>query len=201
MVRPRVAVAASLAVTLGYAIVRYHVYGGVDWSQLPLFTFNKAVSFSAAILLGCAYLPSNAMLRRTFGLAGFSLSMLHVLMSAALLTPAHYPKLYVDGRFTSAGGICVLGGCVALLLLLVPASASSRVMKSALTSEEWLARQRVGYWALAAAFVHVFALGFKGWFDPASWPGGLPPITMFSCALLAAPLAGIVYWRLSGRRS
>jgi DMSO/TMAO reductase YedYZ heme-binding membrane subunit len=177
------------------------VYGDVDWSQLPLFTLNKAVSFSAAILLGCAYLPWNSPQRRTFGLAGFALSMLHVLMSAALLTPAHYPKLYADARFNLMGGICILGGCVAVLLLLVPASASSRVVKAALASEEWVARQRVGYWALGAAVVHVFALGFRGWLDPASWPGGLPPITMFSTAVLAAPPVGLIFWRLSGRRA
>ena len=34
-----------------YAIARYHVFGGVPWSRLPLFTLNKAVALSAAALL------------------------------------------------------------------------------------------------------------------------------------------------------
>ena len=39
----RIAIVA-LAVSLAYAIVRYHIFKGVPWSQFPLFTINKAVA-------------------------------------------------------------------------------------------------------------------------------------------------------------
>jgi DMSO/TMAO reductase YedYZ heme-binding membrane subunit len=182
-------VGICFAAGLAYATVRYHVFSGVAWSQFPLFIFNKAVSFAAAALLAASYLAHDRDIAKRIGLAGFALALLHVFMSNTLLGPANYPKLYVAGTFTLSGGICMLGGCVALLLLLAPAFTSVPVVQEGMRAADWRRWQRAGLWALGAGAVHVAALGWQGWLQPTTWPGGLPPITLLSFALFAAPLA------------
>jgi DMSO/TMAO reductase YedYZ heme-binding membrane subunit len=83
----------------------------------------------------------------------------------------------------------MLGGCIATVLLLAPAVTSAPAIQAAMRRAEWLRWQRVGYLALAFTLLHVAALGIKGWFQPDTWPGYLPPITLLTCALICVPLA------------
>ena len=41
--------AVLCGVALGYAILRYHLVQGVEWSHFPLFILNKAVSLAAVL--------------------------------------------------------------------------------------------------------------------------------------------------------
>lgn len=150
-----------------YAVVRYHVFGGVPWSRLPLYTLNKAVAFSAAALFAAACFSRGW----DAGRIAVWLATLHVLMSLALLGPSCYPKLYLDGGLNFTGDLALLGGCLAFALCLIPAATVAR------------------YAVLAVAAAHVCAIGFTGWLTPRAWPGYMPPITLLSCLILAAPLA------------
>ena len=38
-----------IIISLAYSIVRYNVFNNVSWTDLPLYTINKAVFFSAII--------------------------------------------------------------------------------------------------------------------------------------------------------
>ena len=51
----------------------------------------------------------------------------------------------------------------------------------------------MGYWALAMAAGHTFVMGVKGWLDTATWPGGLPPITLLGCLIALSALAAKVW--------
>jgi DMSO/TMAO reductase YedYZ heme-binding membrane subunit len=176
------------AAALLYAIVRYHVFGSVAWTHLPLFTMNKAVSFASAGVLAAAYLARRPALRLRYGLTGFALAVLHVLMSFCLLTPADYPKLFAGSRLSFAGEAAMLAGCAGMLALCLPAVGSFPGTKEALGPVRWLQWQRLGYAALALTALHVLAIGGKGWFDPGSWPGGMPPITLWSFVVALVPL-------------
>ena len=36
-----------LGIALSYAVIRYHIFAGVDWAHLPLFILNKALALAA----------------------------------------------------------------------------------------------------------------------------------------------------------
>lgn len=166
-----------LALAAAYAIVRYHVFAGVPWARLPLYTLNKAVALSAAALFAAAFIRGRAALPGA-GPAALWLTVLHVLMSLALLGPVHFPKLYSEGAPNLTGALAVLAGCLALGAAMVPALANGKALRR-------LARYAVP----AVTAVHAGAIGFSGWLAPREWPGYMPPITLLSCLLLAAPLA------------
>ena len=37
--------------SLIYAILRYHIFGGVSWDQLPLYVMNKVLALTVVLLL------------------------------------------------------------------------------------------------------------------------------------------------------
>jgi len=45
-----------LGVPATYAVVRYHVFAGVEWAHFPLFIGNKALSLAAVFFIACSYL-------------------------------------------------------------------------------------------------------------------------------------------------
>ncbi len=152
-----------LILAAAYAMARYQVFGGVPWSRLPLYTLNKAVALSAAVLFA-----------RGAGRPALWLATLHALMSLALLAPSYYPEIYLDGALDLTGELAMLAGCLAFALCLVPALTAGKPLRNAM---------------LAAAAAHVCVIGFKGWLTPRAWPGYMPPITLLSFLILAAALA------------
>ncbi len=158
------------ALAAAYAIARYHVFGGVPWPRLPLYTLNKAVALSAAVLF----------VRAATARIALWLATLHVLMSLALLAPAYYPEIYLAGGLNFTGELAMLAGCLAFALCLAPVLTAGQPFRKVV---------------LAAAAAHVCAIGFKGWLTPRAWPGCMPPITLLSFLVFAAPLAARVIRR------
>ena len=100
--------------SLGYAILRYHILGPTPWKDLSLFTLNKGIALSAFIILtfsfsfgplnnlGINVPPGFLNARKALGMSGFLLAFIHVLMSFVLLNPATYSKFFLqDGTLTS----------------------------------------------------------------------------------------------------
>lgn len=184
-----------------YAIVRYNVFQGVEWVHVPLYIVNKSVAFAGVILIALAYAvgkafggPSgseNVRARAKFlGLAGFAMITVHILMAMVLLSPANYAKFFAEsGKLNLTGEMTFLFGVLAYGCLLIPAIATLPYMHEALGMARWLTAQHMGYGTLALACGHTLAMGYKGWFDLASWPGSMPPITLLGfLAALAALL-------------
>ena len=155
-------------------------------------------------------LPSDAegrearrQLARTAGLAGFALSLIHVLTSFAILTEARYPLLFTRGELSGFGLVCLGSGALATALFAVPAVPavySIRRLAGALGTEGLRHAQQLGYVGLALTAVHALAVGLPNWFAPSRWPGGLPPISMISFWVCLAPIgARLVSARLRGR--
>lgn len=184
---------------LVYAIVRYNVFKGVEWTHLPLYIVNKSAAFGGVVFIALAYVvgklfggtPGSEPVRakaKFFGLAGFGMISMHILMSMVLLSPANYEKFFAEsGKLNLAGEFTFLCGVLAYGCLLFPAITTLPYMYDALGMERWLRAQHMGYATLGLACGHTFAMGYKGWFDLSTWPGSLPPITMlgFLAALLA----------------
>lgn len=186
----------------GYAILRYNVFQGVEWSHVPLFIVNKSVAFAGVIFVAMAYLAGKsfggpagsetARARAKFlGMTGFAMLTVHVLMSMVLLSPANYEKFYeASGRLNLTGELTFLFGVLAYGCLLFPAIATAPYMYDALGMERWLKAQHMGYAALALACGHTVAMGSKGWIDVSAWPGAMPPITLLGFLAALAGLCG-----------
>lgn len=197
---------------LGYAVLRYNVFKGVEWTHLPLFIVNKSVAFAGVIFVALAYLAGKsfggragseaARARAKFlGLAGFAMLTVHVLMSMVLLSPANYEKFYeASGRLNLTGELTFLFGVLAYGCLLFPAIATAPYMYEALGMERWLKAQHMGYWALALACGHTLAMGIEGWIDVSAWPGSMPPITLLGFLAALAGLSGKLAFMRRQRR-
>ena len=115
---------------LAYAITRYHLVGPVPWKDFPMFILNKGISLSAFILLACnfGFGPLNNLgikipegwlnARKSIGMTGFLLALIHALMSFMLFSPAVYGKFFVeDDTLTMLGGLSMLAGIIAFVIL------------------------------------------------------------------------------------
>ena len=44
-------IALTFILSIGYAVLRYHIVGPVPWKDFPFFILNKGISLSAFVLL------------------------------------------------------------------------------------------------------------------------------------------------------
>lgn len=173
-----------VGLALSYATLRYNVVKGVAWADWPSYTLNKALGFSALILmvlsvarLGRADGPSPARLMLGAGLLAYG----HVLLSITLLGDVYYPKFFADGRLTAVAGLSIFLGALSAVLLELGAR----------RSKTWGHDRRLTFLSFLALAIggHAALPGISGWFTPSTWPGWLPPITLLSFLFaLAAPL-------------
>jgi hypothetical protein len=191
MERHWIIAARVFLVTLTYAVVRYVVFGRVPPSQLPVFLSNKAISVTALVMIGSS-IVTNGLRRAALGAVGAALVLLHVVLSFIVLTPSYLGKLFdARGTLTAAGEWSMLAGAIAGIIVMRLASRPSDV------SESGSLIPGAGQWILALSALHVLALGYPSWIDPAHWPGHLPPISLLS--FLAA--VGFLVARRSGWRA
>jgi DMSO/TMAO reductase YedYZ heme-binding membrane subunit len=159
-------IAVVLLISIGYAIVRYHIAGTVPWKDLPFFILNKGISLAAFILLtfNFGFGPLNNLgvrvpvswlnARRALGMTGFLLVLIHVLMSFMLFKPAVYAKFFAtDGTLTLLAGLSMLGGILAFVVLW----AYNMSFQTHLREDKKF-----------IAFIT----------SPAGWQSGLPPISL-----------------------
>ena len=195
-------IAAVWGICLCYAILRYNVFQGVDWTHLPLYIVNKSVAFAGVILLALAYLVGKSFggpagsepvraKAKFLGLAGFAMVTVHVLMAMVLLSPANYEKFFeASGKLNLTGELTFLFGVLAYGCLLFPAIATLPFMYDALGMERWLKAQHMGYASLALACGHTVTMGGTGWVNVSAWPGSMPPITLLGFLAALAGLCG-----------
>lgn len=201
-----------LGLTLAYAVVRYHVLKGVPYSQLPLFTLNKAVSWTALCLLGLSSamtpltrlgfskidekLPS----RQHLGMLCCLLAGIHIVVSLILISPQRFPKLFLDGNLNVTGSLSLVFGVIAAAALVVCAVSSRPAESDAAQNGRRPMVRRAGLVALLAILMHVTVMGSRGWLTLSSWPGNLPPITLLSALCALTPLVLRLLASASGKR-
>lgn len=176
--------AGVFAVSLAYAIVRYHVFADVPWEALPVFVTNKAISVASLVMLGMSRIVVDKTRRKRIGLIGAALAGLHVLLSFVVLQPAYLAKLYgPTGTLTGNAELSMLVGAGATILLgwLLYATVLQPVeQQTAMSLVRGLGRA-----VLILVAAHVAFIGWTGWLDLSHWPGRLPPITLLSAAIAA----------------
>ena len=188
-------IAVICLLSLGYAILRYHIAGPVPWSEFPFFILNKAISLSAFILLtfNFALGPLNNLgikvsekwlnARAELGMTGFLLVLIHALISFMLFNPQIFGKFYEEnGHLTLLGGISMLGGIISLVILWVFNLSFKTDLKEDKAFIRFITSRNFLLIGMLFGITHIFFMGYKGWMNPSDWHGGLPPISLVAFA-------------------
>lgn len=175
-----------------------------------LYVFNKCLALSAFILLivnfglgparklGAGVPDTWLAARKEIGIFSFMLVLSHMLSAMLLFgVDGYYGKFFSpEGGLSAVGSWSMLFGVLAFTWLwLYNISFKSRQEGD----EEFIRLITSRGSLLFAGFLaagHVVVMGFKGWLQPDTWPGMMPPITMVAMAVY---LVGLVIF-LAGRR-
>ena len=184
-------IAAAMLFGIGYAVVRYHVAGGVPWKDLPFFILNKGISLSAFILLvgNFSLGPMNNMgisvpegwlnARKAMGMTGFLLVLIHALMSFMLFNANIYGKFFLDnGTLTLLAGISMLAGVLAFVVLWAYNLSFQTFLREDTAFIGFITSRRFLLVAMIFGGAHLFFMGYEGWLKPSGWHGGMPPVSL-----------------------
>ena len=184
---PLVEASAVLFICLSYSILRYNIYSDVPWIDLPLFVFNKSLALCSLILFAhFQYSKSkpNSGEKKYLREYAIIFIVLHILISVLILNPEYYPKFFLLQKLNITGVLSIFFGILAFGLLLPLINKNGfREIYNRFKSKQNVA---IIFFTLTAA--HVVIMGIKGWFEPSTWPGGLPPITLLSFIVALFPL-------------
>ena len=185
--------------SITYTILRYHIVGNTPWSQFPIFILNKGLSLSGFILLGINFSlgPLNNIrkgigekwlsIRPALGVSSFLLIFTHLFLSLILLNPANYQKFFlVNGSFTTSGGLSMLAGVIAFLILWIYTISFQTFLREDKAFIKFITSRKVILMAMIFTAAHIFFMGYQGWMTPQNWPGGLPPITLIAFVIFIA---------------
>jgi hypothetical protein len=191
-------IAVTVSLAIGYAVLRYHIAGDVPWKDFPFFILNKGLCLGAFVLLTFNFalgpaknlglpVPSSWLnARKAFGMTGFLLVLVHVLMSFMLFSPAVFGKLFeANGTLTGVAGISMLAGVLGFVFLWAYNLSFQTYLREDKAFIRLITSRGVLIWALLLGGVHMLFMGYSGWLDPAAWPGGLPPISLVAFAFFA----------------
>jgi DMSO/TMAO reductase YedYZ heme-binding membrane subunit len=191
-------IAAIFALSIGYAVLRYHIVGSVPWADFPLFILNKGLCPAAYVLLTMNFTlgPLNNLgapvsqgwlnARKAMGMTGFLLVMVHALMSFLLFRPAVYSKFFTDDEtLTLLAGLSMLAGVMAFVVLWAYNMTFQTFLREDKAFVQFITSRKFMLFALLLGAAHLFFMGYEGWLMPAGWPGGLPPISLAAFAFFS----------------
>ena len=181
-----------LALTFIYSVIRYAVFSDVPAMNIPIYVFNKAVSWSGVIYFGLSLVAREKDVRRHYGTWAFVAIVAHLIMSLMVLTPHYFGKFFAEsGRMNFIGELSMLAGVIGTLFLgglfVINLGGKSDHGKSL--------RAGWGRLVLCTAAVHVAVMGFSGWLTPSAWQGYLPPISLLSF------MVAVFFLAIRGRRA
>ncbi len=180
-----------------YAMLRYHIFKGVEWSHFPLFIMNKILSLSGFLLLvaslalepvyrkqGATWLTTRKFLGRT----GMVLIIIHIMISFLLFRPEIYDKFFrVDGSINAIGEWSMLMGALGIAAYLIMHNTFSKPEEGN-NFQKMVMSPAFGITALTLSALHVAIMGFEGWLTPREWHGGMPSITLVAVTVFVAGL-------------
>ena len=167
------------SILYSYAVLRYH-FGKNISSESFLYVLNKGIAWTCASMLLLSVLPNNklnviGLTRRATGLIGYSVALIHVVITLVVFNQAYYPGFYSSNMINIHGWMNIFIGILSLICFSFPLFASFYNSKNS-----WY--YSIGRYGVLLNISHVFSIGFLNWFPLSTWPCYLPPITMiFVC--------------------
>jgi DMSO/TMAO reductase YedYZ heme-binding membrane subunit len=181
----------TVLLSIGYAVLRYHIVGPVPWKDFPMFILNKGLCLAGFILLTFNFTlgPLNSLgipvsqgwlnSRKALGMTGFLLVLIHALISFMLFSPASYGKFFVDnGSLTLLAGLAMLFGVLGFVFLWGYNLSFQTFLREDAKFIQFITSRKALLFALMLGGLHLFFMGYEGWLKPAGWHGGLPPISL-----------------------
>jgi len=181
----------TFILSIGYAIVRYHILGEVAWKDLPFFILNKGISMSALILLAFNFtfgplknlgapIPNSWLRsRRIIGIVGFIQVFVHVIMSLMLFNPTVFAKYFEqNGTMTLITGLSMIAGVLAFIFLWIYNVSFNAAFRKDKDLISFITSRKVLLSAMLFSGAHLVFMGYNGWLNPGGWLGGLPPISL-----------------------
>ena len=191
-------ISVILLLSVGYAILRYHIAGPVPWKDFPFFILNKGISLAAFIMLTCNFglgplknlgvkVPTGWLnARKALGMTGFLLVLIHALMSFMLFSPSVYAKFFeANGTLTLLGGLSMLGGVLAFVVLWGYNMSFQTNLREDKQFIQFITSRTFLLWAMLLGASHLIFMGYQGWLNVSGWHGGLPPISLLAIAIFA----------------
>ena len=191
-------IAVSIALSVGYAILRYHIVGTVPWSSFPLFILNKGICLAGILLLALNFglgplrnmgvnVPTRWIdARQALGMTGFLLILFHVLMSFMLFKPEIFGKFFAaDGSLTLFASLSMLGGISAFVVLWAYNLTFQTHMREDARFIRFITSRKFMLWSMLLSGGHLFFMGYEGWLAPSAWQVGLPPISLIAFSFFA----------------
>jgi len=100
-------------------------------------------------------------------------------MSFMLFKPAVYAKFFAtDGTLTLLAGLSMLGGILAFVVLWAYNMSFQTHLREDKKFIAFITSRTFLIWAMLLGGIHLAAMGYQGWMEPAGWQSGLPPISL-----------------------
>lgn len=183
----------SFIIMYAYAILRYVVFGETPWVHLPHYILNKALSFTALVLISLSFsvkpfskliyklADDNSLLLKNLGLYGFIMALAHMILSFIAFNFDVYSKFFNDtADLTNAGGLSLLAGALAFYVLWKLKISHKPKSKIKDISNNNLIKKLSRIGILILLGLHLIFMGLGSWFSPEIWPAGMPPISLIA---------------------
>lgn len=169
-----------------YAFIRYHIGSEIPYKEW-LFILNKAIAWTAITCIGLSILKDKSLRfihtnRRTTGMTGFCLALVHAILVLFLFNKLHFDKLYSGDQLNFQGLMAISIGITSILIFCVPFFAALRKYPN---SHKAFRLGKIGFILVLS---HPLVIGISGWFHPKSWPFYMPPITLLAILIGVALL-------------
>jgi len=187
----KILIISTLLLSLLYVVVRYHIFGDVEWREFPLYTFNKTMALSGFLLVTYNFsvgplknigikIPDTWLeARNTLAMTGFLFLFIHVFISFLLFSPAHYGKFFeADGTLTLMAGLSMLAGIIGFVLLWMMNITFQSYMRENEAFVTFITSRKFLLWALIFGGLHLLFIGYSGWLNPSGWQAGIPPVSL-----------------------
>ena len=165
-----------LTLSTGYAVVRYVVFGATAVKDIPLYIGNQVLAISSLIFF-IRYL-----MHKNYYLGGLSYLFLigHLIISVLIVSPAYFSHFFnAQSELNGYANWSLFFGVFSFLSIWVFHQIKKGNQLFIIFSNKILIRL-----ILTGIGLHLFFMGFDGWFQPGQWKGGLPPITLVGFVLL-----------------
>jgi DMSO/TMAO reductase YedYZ heme-binding membrane subunit len=182
---------STFILSLVYVVLRYHIFGGVEWREFPLFILNKAMALAGFLLVTYNFsfgpfknigikIPDSWMAARNIlAMTGFLFLLIHAFISFLLFSPAHYGKFFeAEGTLTLIAGMSMLSGVIGFVLLWMMNITFQSFMRENDVFVAFIGSRKFLLWALTLGGLHILLMGYNGWMHPEGWHGGIPPVSL-----------------------